>query len=293
MIPWVVTFIMIMAIQIMCIMKIMQKKINTINSVFPNIDSQGKVTKSRDFTSDYNVYQMHIYDNIEAEQQLVFDAFYSISPNDFSNMFESSSSNLSSSKKQNIIGLQQMFNLFEFPLIDRIGTVLIVFIISKNMLEKTKLFAKFYKKKDFFDILCCIFIYLKLYIGFYVIVISYYRFYLLNNDAEQVIIDLIGLSIIYDFDSILGSFYLNYLVVGSKKGNKIIGEETFLKFKFVESEEMAAFWWITIFMLMWFSLMINVALYDYIPDIFSKLWGAPLIYDFALNSWDSDIFSSK
>jgi hypothetical protein len=116
---------------------------------------------------------------------------------------------------------------------------------------------------------------------------------LLNNDAEQVIVDLVGLSIIYDFDSILGSFYLNYLVVGSKKGNKIIGEETFLKFKFVESEEMAAFWWISIFMLMWFSLMINVALYDYIPDVFSKLWGAPLIYDFALNSWDSDIFSSK
>lgn len=236
---------------------------------------------------------MHIYDNNEAEQQSVLDAFYSISPNDFSNMFESSGSNLSSSKKQNIVALQQMFNLYEFPLIDRIGTVLVVFIISKNMLEKTKLFAKFYKKKDFFDILCCIFIYIKLYIGFYVIVISYYRFYLLNNDAEQVIIDLIGLCIIYDFDSILGSFYLNYLVVGSKKGNKIIGEETFLKFKFVESEEMAAFWWITIFMLMWFSLMINVALYDYIPDIFSKLWGAPLIYDFALNSWDADIFSSK
>ena len=82
-------------------------------------------------------------------------------------------------------------------------------------------------------------------------------------------------------------------MIGSKKGNKIIGEETFLKFKFVESEEMAAFWWITIFMIMWFSLMINVALYDYIPDIFNKLWGAPLIYDFALNSWDADIFSSK
>jgi hypothetical protein len=49
---------------------------------------------------------MHIYDNIEAEQQSVFDAFYSISPSDFSNMFESSGSNLSSSKKQNIVGLQ-------------------------------------------------------------------------------------------------------------------------------------------------------------------------------------------
>lgn len=56
MIPWVVTFIMIMAIQIMCIVKIMQKKINTINSVFPNIDSQGRVTKQRVFNSDYNVY---------------------------------------------------------------------------------------------------------------------------------------------------------------------------------------------------------------------------------------------
>jgi hypothetical protein len=56
---------------------------------------------------------------------------------------------------------------------------------------------------------------------------------------------------------------------------------------------MAAFWWITIFMFMWFSLMINVALYDYIPDVFSKLWGAPLIYDFALNSWEADIFSTK
>ncbi len=179
-----------------------------------------------------------------------------------------------------------MFNLHEFPLIARIGTVLVIFIISKSMLEKTKLFAKFYKKKDFFDILCCVFIYIKIYIGFYIIVISYYRFYLLNKDAEQVIIDLIGLSIIYDFDSILGSFYLNYLVMGSKKGNRIIFEETFLKFKFVESEEIAAFWWMTIFMLMWFSLIINVALHDYIPDIFRKLWGAPLLYDFALKSWD-------
>ena len=77
-----------------------------------------------------------------------------------------------------------MFNLYEFSLIDRIGTVLVIFIISKNMMEKVKLFAKFYKKKDFFDLLSCFFIYIKLYIGFYIIVISYYRFYLLNNDAE-------------------------------------------------------------------------------------------------------------
>lgn len=234
---------------------------------------------------------MHTYDNIEAEQQSVFDAFYSISPNDFSNMFESSGTNLSSSKKQNIVGLQQMFNLYEFSLIDRIGTVLVIFIISKNMMEKTKLFAKFYKKKDFFDILCCVFIYIKIYIGFYIIVISYYRFYLLNNDAEQVIIDLIGLCIIYDFDSILGTFYLSYLVAGSKKGNQIMGEDTFLKFKFVESEEQAAFWWITIFMTMWFSLMINVALYDYIPDVFNRLWGTPIIYDLFLSNWDNSIFS--